>query len=58
MTDPIKPNDNDDDDVRCPKCGSRKIVAAKTGWSLMFGANNKLMNNCQKCGHKFPLGQG
>lgn len=56
MADKVQ-DDEDDEDIRCPKCNSRKIVAAKTGWSLWSGTNGKLMNNCQKCGHKFPLGR-
>lgn len=49
-----------DDKVKCPKCGSDQVHAAKRGWSIWTGliGSGKIVITCLKCGNKFSPGQG
>jgi len=53
-------NENSDDDIRCPKCGSAKIHAEKRGYSMWSGliGSGKIVITCLKCAHKFKPGEG
>lgn len=53
-------NNNQADDVRCPKCGSAKIHAEKRGYSIWVGfiGSGNIVVTCLKCGHKFKPGEG
>ncbi len=53
-------NEDDDDTVRCPECGSRQIHAEKRGWNFWFGliGSGTIVLTCLKCGHKFYPGDG
>jgi DNA-directed RNA polymerase subunit RPC12/RpoP len=50
----------DDDDVRCPKCGSARVHADQRGWSFWTGTigSGKTVITCLKCGHRFNPGEG
>lgn len=49
-----------EENVKCPKCGSTQIHAEKRGWSLMTGmiGSSKIIMTCLKCGSKFKPGEG
>lgn len=46
-------NDNKDDTLRCPRCGSASITTGQRGFSLITGflGSNKTVNRCGKCGY-------
>ena len=46
---------NNDDTVRCPKCGSTQIHSGERGHSFVTGwlGSGKVMITCLKCGHKW-----
>jgi len=60
--------EENDDIVRCPKCGSTQITAQKRGLSMgraliggyRFGliGNRKIEITCLKCGKRFMAGKG
>ncbi len=41
--------------VKCPKCGSINITAGQRGYSLLTGfiGSGSTVNRCAKCGHKW-----
>jgi DNA-directed RNA polymerase subunit RPC12/RpoP len=41
--------------VKCPKCGSTAVTTTTRGYSVMLGfiGNNKVINICGNCGHKW-----
>lgn len=41
--------------IKCPKCGSTDIGVANRGYSIVWGfiGSGKSMNVCKKCGHKW-----
>lgn len=41
--------------IKCPKCGSTDIGVANRGYSVVWGfiGSGKSMNVCKKCGHKW-----
>jgi hypothetical protein len=49
-----------DDDLRCPKCGSRHIHAEKRGWNIWTGVirSGQIVITCLKCAHRFRPGEG
>ena len=48
-------DDDDDDRVRCPRCGSTQIQLAKRGWTVATGllGSGKTERVCLKCMYKF-----
>ncbi len=46
---------NNDDAIRCPKCGSTQIHSGARGHSIVSGwfGSGKVMITCLKCGHKW-----
>lgn len=46
-------DDNKDDSVRCPRCGSSAITTGQRGFSFWTGflGSNKTVNRCAKCGY-------
>jgi DNA-directed RNA polymerase subunit RPC12/RpoP len=49
----------EEEKIKCPKCGSTQLSANKKGWSLGTGAigMNKVLITCLKCGKKFRPGE-
>ena len=49
----------DEEEVKCPKCGSSKIHTEKRGWNMWLGfiGSGQIMITCLKCAHKFKPGQ-
>ena len=47
------------DQVRCPKCGSTQITTGQRGYSLFSGflGSNKTVNRCAACGHTWKPGK-
>lgn len=45
----------DDNVVKCPKCGSTNITAGQRGYSLLTGfiGSGNTVNRCAKCGYKW-----
>lgn len=45
--------------VRCPKCGSTQITTGQRGYSLITGflGSNKTVNRCANCGYKWEPGR-
>ena len=50
-----KDDDNYNNLLKCPKCGSTAISTGKRGYSLLTGfiGSGATMNRCAKCGHKW-----
>ena len=50
---------NADDAVNCPKCGSTQVHAERRGWRWTTGffGSGKIVLTCLKCGHTFKAGQ-
>lgn len=45
----------EDNQVKCPKCGSTNITAGQKGYSLLTGfiGSGNTVNRCAKCGYKW-----
>jgi len=43
--------------LRCPRCGSTQVQAAKRGWKWTTGmiGSDKMIATCMQCGNKFDL---
>jgi DNA-directed RNA polymerase subunit RPC12/RpoP len=43
--------------LRCPRCGSTQVQAAKRGWKWTTGmiGSSKMTATCLQCGSKFDL---
>jgi DNA-directed RNA polymerase subunit RPC12/RpoP len=50
--------DEDDEPIRCPKCGSKQIHADQRGWNLAVGflGSGKVVITCLRCGNRFGPG--
>ena len=48
-------NQQEKNQVRCPKCGSTNITAGQRGYSLLTGfiGSGNTVNRCAKCGYKW-----
>lgn len=48
-------NNNKDDTVRCPRCGSASVTTGQRGFSLLTGflGSNKTVNRCGQCGYSW-----
>lgn len=48
-------NEQEKNQVRCPKCGSTNITAGQRGYSLLTGfvGSGSTVNRCANCGHKW-----
>lgn len=48
-------NKQNENKVRCPKCGSTNITAGQRGYSLLTGfiGSGNTVNRCAKCGYKW-----
>lgn len=48
-------NNNKDDTIRCPRCGSTSVTTGQKGFSLLTGflGSNKTVNRCGKCGYSW-----
>ena len=46
--------------IKCPRCGSTQVFAAKRGWKWTTGliGSGKIVVTCLQCGNKFTPGQG
>ena len=51
---------NDQNQIKCPSCGSYQVHAGKRGWSIALGfiGSGKVILTCLKCGKKFAPGGG
>lgn len=49
----------EDNKVKCPKCGSTEITAGQKGYTLLTGflGSNKTVNRCANCGHSWKPGK-
>ena len=50
-----EPKKIDDNEVKCPKCGSKSIATINRGYSLLTGflGSGSPRNVCQQCGYKW-----
>lgn len=48
-------NQQEKNQVRCPRCGSPNITAGQRGYSLLTGfvGSSSTVNRCANCGHKW-----
>ena len=48
-------NQKENNQVRCPRCGSTNITAGQRGYSLLTGfvGSGSTVNRCASCGHKW-----
>ena len=48
-------NQQEKNQVRCPKCGSTNITAGQRGYSMLTGfiGSGKTVNRCANCGYKW-----
>lgn len=48
-------NQQEQNQVRCPRCGSTNITAGQRGYSLLTGfvGSGSTVNRCANCGHKW-----
>lgn len=49
----------EDEQIKCPKCGSTQLSANKKGWTMttgLIGSSNVLIT-CLKCGKQFKPGK-
>jgi hypothetical protein len=56
----VFPSGAQEEDVKCPNCGSINVHAEKRGWNVLTGfiRSGRIVITCLKCGHKFRPGQG
>lgn len=48
-----------DNQVKCPRCGSTQITTGQRGYSFLTGflGSNKVVNRCAACGHTWKPGK-
>ena len=48
-------DEEENNTVRCPKCGSTQITTGQRGYSLFSGflGSNKTVNRCANCGYSW-----
>lgn len=51
--------DEEENTVKCPKCGSTQITTGQRGYSLITGflGSNKTVNRCANCGYSWKPGK-
>jgi DNA-directed RNA polymerase subunit RPC12/RpoP len=51
--------DDDEEPIRCPSCGSKHIHADQRGFNVLTGfvGSAKVVMTCLKCGRRFGPGE-